>query len=117
MQEQWRRVMIGLFMNEINPLKEDLINQGPSIKKAASNAENDMIKMIESKAPYAHNIHGHKSIHNRTLDDWLNPHELKKKPSSTKEFLTEFGNSFWISPGYPNESKFLTELCAFGGTS
>jgi hypothetical protein len=115
MQEQWRRVMIGFFLNEINPLKEDLANNNNPSANAASNAEEAMIKLIESKAPYAHNIHGHKSIQNKTLDDWLNPHEAKKNPSNTKEFLKGFANSFWITPGYPEESKFLTELCGFGG--
>ncbi len=114
MQEQWRRVLIGFFLNEINPFKEDLEKQNPSAS-AATNAEEAMIKLIESKAPYAHNIHGHKSIQNKTLDDWLNPHETKKNPSNTKEFLQSFAKSFWIMPGYPEQSKFLTELCAFGG--
>lgn len=114
MQEQWRRVLIGFFMNEINPLKEDLEKQTTGTT-AASNAEEAMIKLIESKAPYAHNIHGHKSIQNKTLDDWLNPHEAKKNPNNTKEFLQGFAKSFWITPGYPEQSKFLTELCAFGG--
>jgi hypothetical protein len=115
MQEQWRRVMIGFFLNGINPLKEDLASNNNPSADSASNAEEAMIKLIESKAPYAHNIHGHKSIQNKTLDDWLNPHEAKKNPSNTKEFLKGFANSFWITPGYPEESKFLTELCGFGG--
>lgn len=106
--------MIGFFMNEINPLKDDLVKNSPSAQ-VRSNAEEAMIELIESKAPYAHNIHGHKSIQNKTLDDWLNPDETRKNPSNAKAFLTGLASSFWIAPGYPEQSKFITELCGFGG--
>ena len=68
-----------------------------------------VLEILRRKAPFAAGHHDRIRINGRKLEDLLG--DRRAHP----ELLSTFASSPWVTPGVPEESRFLTEIIAFGG--
>lgn len=102
-----------------------------------------MVKMLKQKTPYAHQMHADRQIggysffpflflpfplffffiflssrsfflfiYRCPLNKWLAP---TSTDANLHTFLSHLLASHWVDSQFPNRSRFLTELCGFGG--
>eukprot|EP00026_Physarum_polycephalum_P002343 Phypoly_transcript_02349.p1 GENE.Phypoly_transcript_02349~~Phypoly_transcript_02349.p1 ORF type:complete len:925 (+),score=149.69 Phypoly_transcript_02349:366-2777(+) len=109
-EKHWRRVLDGFYLNEISPMKPELEKFYKS--KREGSLQEKMIHMLRKKAPFAHQLHGTREVGGCLLNKWLDP---SASDDQLREFLDTLYSSHWISPENPANSRFLTDLCGFGG--
>lgn len=135
MLRHWQRILNGYFLNYLEPAKKDLarirhlahsippsqlLASPPDLLVQATGPHDltrrRMLRILRSKSLHGAEIHPPSAkIFGKSIRELLGPKNADLDASFAPLLDTLASSSRWIVKGKPEESPFLTDLCAFGG--
>jgi hypothetical protein len=133
MLSQWQRILHGYYLNYLEPAKKDLarirrladslsphqLSAPPDLLVRAQGSKDltrrHMLRILRGKSQHGAGIHpAHVKLFGKPIRELLRPADADRD-ESFEPLLEALAESRWIVAGKPEDSKFLQQLCGYGG--